>query len=76
MIYVEGIKFRVDWKSFAIGSTFWVPCLDPDDVIFQITKKCREMGMEVKAVKSIENGFMGVRAWRMPTAIDIIKGFS
>lgn len=79
MIYVEGIRFKVDWNAFVVGTTFWVPCLNTDDVIRQLKEICAKRDIKVRMIESVERGVLGVRIWRMPdrprarSAIDIIN---
>lgn len=79
MIFVEGIRFKVDWSKFTVGATFWVPCLNPEHVMRQIQRICDKNDFKIKMVESVEHGVLGVRVWRLPlplrlrSAVDILK---
>jgi hypothetical protein len=62
---VEKVSYRINWKKFKKGHSFFIPCLDPHNakkVIMQTTQRLR-YNIVTKVV--IEEGIRGLRVWRI-----------
>jgi hypothetical protein len=62
---IHGLNFRINWKNFIVGSSFFVPCLDPDAALEQVLRTTRRLGYKVKSQIVIEKGIRGLRIWRI-----------
>ena len=63
---IQGINYKIDWENFKMHTTFWVPCLDVGAAEKAIRAECRRKKITVTVMRSVENGFLGVRVWRVP----------
>lgn len=61
----NGLPILVDWGKFKVGSSFYVPTLEPDKLLNRIRKYCRKMGMGIRGKRTVEGKTMGVRIWRV-----------
>lgn len=62
---VEKIEYRLRWKHFKIGESFFVPCLDHDTAKEEISKEAKKWKMRVLAKGVVEHGLKGLRVWRI-----------
>jgi len=62
---IHGLDFRVNWKNFVIGSSFFIPCLDIEGAKATILKTTRRLGYEIKTRVVVEKGISGLRVWRI-----------
>ena len=62
---IHGLDFRVNWKNFVIGSSFFIPCLDPEEAETTILKTTKRLGYVVKTRVVVEKGIGGLRIWRI-----------
>lgn len=62
---VNGIVYEVDWTKFKKGRSFFVPCLDAEEAKASVNSLMERLGFEVKVKLVIENGFRGLRVWRI-----------
>lgn len=64
-LIVGGVEYDIDWRSFKIGQSVFLPCLNPDKMEEVLRKEAavRDCRLSVKHV--IENGVQGIRAWRL-----------
>jgi hypothetical protein len=62
---VNGLEYRVDWKKFRVGASFFVPCLHlakSKETVAAVTKR---LGYKVLIKPVIEEGIKGLRVWRI-----------
>lgn len=62
---VEKISYRIDWKQFKRGYSFFIPCLDPKQAKREVLRTTNRLGMEVLMRVVIEEGIRGLRIWRL-----------
>lgn len=62
---VNGITYSIDWTKFTKGRSFFVPCLDADEAKAVVQATMNRLGFEVKVKLVIEDGFRGLRIWRI-----------
>jgi hypothetical protein len=62
---VNGINYEIDWTKFKKGRSFFVPCLDAEEAKASVARIMDRLGFEVKVKLVIENGFRGLRVWRV-----------
>ena len=62
---VNGIHYEIDWTKFKKGRSFFVPCLDAEEAKQSVLTLMDRLGFEVKVKLVIEDGFRGLRVWRV-----------
>ena len=62
---IHGINFRINWKNFIPGSSFFIPCLDPDEALSRVFKVTKRLGYRIKTQIVVEKGIQGLRVWRL-----------
>ena len=62
---IEGIQVQIEWHKFRLGSSFFLPCINHDRMIWAITQRAQSRGFKVKTLAHIENGMWGIRVWRI-----------
>jgi hypothetical protein len=62
---IDGIDYNIDFTKFRVGSSFFVPCIHPKIAKDDVKKRAKRLGFEVKSKSVIENGFRGLRVWRI-----------
>ena len=48
------------------GDSFFVPCLDTDRIMLEVTALAEAMEIRVRMRAEIKDGFYGLRVWRLP----------
>jgi len=61
---VEGIKYEINWKAFRPGTSFFIPCLNPDDAKAQVLAVTKRLRIKILTRTVIEDGIRGLRVWR------------
>jgi hypothetical protein len=64
---VEKVNYQIDWAKFSVGSSFFIPCLNPVKARDEILPVLRRLKYEVVHKVVIEDGVQGIRVWRLPT---------
>jgi hypothetical protein len=62
---IEKISYKINWKNFKQGYSFFIPCLDTqvaEDEILRVTKRLK---VEIFLKISVEEGIKGLRVWRI-----------
>jgi hypothetical protein len=62
---IHGLDFRVNWKNFVVGSSFFIPCLDTEEALATVLKTTKRLGYTVKSRAVVEKGIGGLRVWRI-----------
>jgi hypothetical protein len=62
---IHGLSFRVNWRNFVVGSSFFIPCLDHSHALEQIKKTTKRLKFKVKTQIVLERGVTGLRVWRI-----------
>lgn len=65
MIHNSGVPVIIEWHKFIIGSSFYIPTLDPEKLAEDIRREARERNMYIKLRFCLENSTQGVRVWRI-----------
>lgn len=60
----DGVVIEVPWDKMAIGMSIFVPCIDTEAAIKQVTGIAKERHWEFEHRLRIEDGRLGVRFWR------------
>ena len=62
---INGINYEIDWTKFKVGRSFFVLCLDAEEAKDIVKTTMERLGFEVKVKLVIEDGFRGLRIWRV-----------
>jgi len=62
---IHGLDFKVNWRKFVVGASFFIPCLDAKEALIQIKRTTSRLGYKIKSVPTIELGICGLRVWRI-----------
>lgn len=62
---IHGLSFRVNWKNFVVGASFFIPCLDTEGALAQVKRTTKRLGYKIKTQIVVEKGIHGLRVWRI-----------
>jgi hypothetical protein len=62
---VEKVSYRVNWKKFRKGHSFFIPCLDPSAAKKEIMCTTQRFRYNILTKVVIEEGIRGLRVWRI-----------
>ena len=62
---IHGLSFRVNWKNFVVGSSFFIPCLDTEEALAQVKRTTKRLEYKIKTQTVVEKGIHGLRVWRI-----------
>lgn len=62
---VEKISYKIDWRKFRKGTSFFIPCLNPVKAKQEILRTTKRLKIDVLTKVVIEEGIRGIRVWRM-----------
>lgn len=56
---------EVDWTRFKPYASFFIPCLDVQDMIRQVKAECKRLKYRVIIKVVTEKRIRGIRVWRL-----------
>jgi hypothetical protein len=62
---INDIDYRVAWKRFKKGTSFFVPCIRLEEGVESVKAVTRRLGYRVAIKIVIEDGIKGLRVWRI-----------
>lgn len=62
---VDGINYEVNWRKFAVGASFFVPCIHAEQAKEDVQQAVRRFKFKVVTKVVIENRIRGLRVWRV-----------
>ena len=62
---IQSRLIEVDWSKFKPYSSFFIPCLDVEDMKQQVKAECKRMKFKVLIKVVTENRIRGIRVWRL-----------
>ena len=62
---IESVSYRINWKKFKKGYSFFVPCVDTAEARAQIERTTRRLRVKVLTRVEIKEGIKGLRVWRV-----------
>jgi hypothetical protein len=62
---IHRLSFRINWRKFVVGSSFFIPCLDVEEAQNQIKRTTKRLRYKIKTQLVIEQGIQGLRVWRI-----------
>jgi hypothetical protein len=64
---LEGVTYSINWRTFKVGTSFFIPCLDPKPCRETIVALTKRLEFQIVTKVVIEEGVRGVRVWRVAT---------
>jgi hypothetical protein len=62
---VENLRYRVNWRAFTRGTSFLIPCLDPDKAKATVLVTTKRLKMQVLTKVVIKEGIQCLQVWRL-----------
>jgi len=62
---IETVAYKIEWKKFRKGYSFFVPCIDTAAARAEIGRIMKRLRMEVVTKVVVEDGIKGLRVWRL-----------
>lgn len=62
---INDLDYRIAWRRFKRGTSFFVPCLRLDEGKETVLKVTKRLGYRVAIKIVIEDGIKGLRVWRI-----------
>jgi hypothetical protein len=62
---IENQSYKINWRNFKQGYSFFVPCLDTDAAKKEILRVTKRLKLQVFLKVNIEEGIKGLRVWRI-----------
>ena len=62
---IESVSYRINWKKFKKGYSFFVPCIDPEAAREEMSKVSKRLKFDFVSKVVIEEGVKGLRIWRV-----------
>ena len=62
---IENQSYKINWRNFKQGYSFFVPCLDTDVAKKEILRVTKRLKLQVFIKINIEEGIKGLRVWRI-----------
>jgi hypothetical protein len=62
---LEGVSYRINWKTFVRGTSIFLPCLDVPAAKATVTTLARRLRFKVLIKVVINDGIQGLRIWRL-----------
>ena len=63
MVKVFGHTLDIAWDELQIGSSFFIPCINREEVQLYLEDEAYRMRLDVVTKLTIENHGIGVRLW-------------
>jgi hypothetical protein len=61
----DGLDIKVNWKKLKVGESVFIPCINTQSAKGQVQGITRKMGFVMRYRVRIENGYYGLRCWRI-----------
>jgi hypothetical protein len=62
---IHGLNFRINWAKFIVGASFFIPCLDTEAALAEVTTVTKRLGYRIKTQVNVDKGIYGLRVWRI-----------
>ena len=60
----DGLRVTINWEGMAVGSSFFLPCINTDKGMKQLKSVAKMKAWEFDMQICIENKKLGLRVWR------------
>lgn len=61
----DGLRMVVDWDQLRVGSSLFIPCINTTKAKKDVLVIFERKGWRMRYAIRVENGFWGVRFWRL-----------
>lgn len=61
---IETLSYKVNWRNFKKGYSFFVPCIDEKAAKEEVMRVARRLRFEVVTKIVVQDGVKGLRVWR------------
>lgn len=61
----DGVPINVVWRSFAVGTSVFIPAVNITRLARQMQYAARKRNMTLRWAERIEGGKLGARFWRL-----------
>jgi len=58
-------NWLLPFEALDVGESFFIPTLQPAQMIYVIDTRSKVAGVKVKALTTTKDGYLGVRVWRI-----------
>jgi hypothetical protein len=62
---IEKVSYRIKWKDFKRGYSFFIPCLDPVPAKKEVLRTTKRLKIDILMKVVIEDGVRGLRIWKL-----------
>lgn len=66
---IMGMPLLIEWNKFKPGTSFFVPCIDRQNVEQFVKAEAKRMKFDIVCKHVIEENMYGLRVWRKPSTI-------
>jgi len=60
----DGVHIIVNWDKMVVGASVFIPCINTEEAVKQLTRVAADKKWEIKPKIQIENNNLGLRVWR------------
>ena len=61
---IESVSYRINWKKFKKGYSFFVPCIDEKAAKDAVLRVVNRLRFDVVMQVVVQDGVKGLRVWR------------
>jgi hypothetical protein len=61
---IETVAYRIEWKKFRKGYSFFVPCIDEKAAREELNRVAKRLKMDIVTKVVLLDGIKGLRVWR------------
>ena len=62
---IETVPYKINWRNFQKGYSFFVPCIDVAKAREEIARVTKRLRIEIVTKVVVEDGVKGLRVWRL-----------
>jgi hypothetical protein len=62
---IETVSYRIEWKKFRKGYSFFVPCIDEKAAREELNRVAKRLKMDIATKVVLLDGIKGLRVWRV-----------
>lgn len=60
---IETVSYKINWRQFKKGYSFFVPCIDHVEARAEVARTMKRLKIPVVTKLVIEDGIKGLRVW-------------
>lgn len=64
-VHTEGVTYVIDWRTFPVGGSVFIRCLDTKSVRKQILTCTEQLNIRTSYRTGVKNGCWGIGIWRI-----------